>query len=186
MMSTKHLITVADLDNYPDDDGNRYELIEGELLVSRAPGIPHQLVLFRLQGKFFQYLEENPIGRMVPGPGAVFSDFDAVIPDLVFVTNERWEQIVEGTRFVAAPDLVIEIVSPGRENRRRDVDLKRRLYGRYGVREYWIVDPEDQSVGVYELNGANLELVNVFKDDSKIHSAVLPHLSLTSSVIFKI
>jgi Uma2 family endonuclease len=186
MMSTKHLITVADLDNYPDDDGNHYELIEGELLVSRAPGIPHQIILFRLQGKFFQYLEANPIGRMVPGSGAIFSDIDAVIPDLVFVTNERWEQIVEGTHFVAAPDLVIEIVSPGRENRRRDRDLKRRLYGKYGVREYWIVDPDDRSVAVYELDDATLELVNVFKDESEIQSTVLPNLSLTTSAIFKI
>lgn len=183
-MSTKHLITVADLDNYPDDDGNRYEVIEGELLVSRAPGIPHQLVLLNLQVALSKYLTKDPIGRIVPGPGAVFSLFDAVIPDLVFVTNERWTQIIADDRFVAAPDLVFEVVSPCRENRRRDVDLKRRLYGKYGVREYWIVDPEDRSVGIYQLEGTNLELAESFKDNDEIHSTVLPGLSLMTSAIF--
>ncbi|HEY5402319.1 MAG TPA: hypothetical protein VIK24_05595, partial [Pyrinomonadaceae bacterium] len=82
MSSIEHLITVADLANYPDDDGNRYELIEGELFVSTAPGIPHQLVLHNLQIELAKYLTENPIGKLVPGAGAVFSNFDAVIPDL--------------------------------------------------------------------------------------------------------
>ena len=76
----------------------------------------------------------------MPGAGAVFSNFDAVIPDLVFVRQERWAKIVENNRFVAAPDLVIEILSPGSENRRRDLEAKRRLYGKYGVHEYWVVD----------------------------------------------
>ena len=87
--SIEPLLTVADLDAFPDDDGNRYELIEGELFVSRAPGIPHQRVLNNLQMAFGIYLKENPIGIVVPGAGAVFSDYDAVIPDLAFVSNER-------------------------------------------------------------------------------------------------
>src|SRR5207237_6347194 len=81
------LLTVADLDACPDDN-NRYELIGGELFVSRAPGIPHQRVLNNLQLAFGDYLREQPIGIVVPGAGAVFSDYDAVIPDLAFVSNE--------------------------------------------------------------------------------------------------
>ena len=111
----KHLMTVADLDALPDDDGKRYELIEGELFVSCAPGLPHQLVLHNLQVELEIYLRQNRVGRLAPGPGAVFSNYDAVIPDLVFVTNERWDSIVANERFVAAPDLVIEIVSPRSE-----------------------------------------------------------------------
>src|SRR5262245_27916860 len=146
MASTiKNLITVDQLDSYPDD-GNRYELIEGELYVSRAPGIPHQRVLQNLQVAVANYLTNNPIGILVPGAGAVFSDYDAVIPDLVLVRNERWESTVANDRFVKAPDLVIEIISPGKENRRRDVHVKRSLYEKYGATEYWIVDPESQSV----------------------------------------
>src|SRR5712671_4730255 len=130
------LLTVADLDACPDDN-NRYELIEGELFVSRAPGIPHQRVLLNLEVELGLYLRGNPIGILVPGAGAVFSNYDAVIPDLAFVRNERWDQVVANDRFVAAPDLVIEIVSQGKENRERDVSVKRQLYGKYGIQEYW-------------------------------------------------
>jgi Uma2 family endonuclease len=186
MSSTKHLITVADLDDFPDDDGNRYELIEGELLVSCAPGLPHQLVLQNLQGELYIFLKRHPIGKAAPGAGAVFSNFDAVIPDLVFVSNERWDQIVADARFVAAPDLVIEIVSPGRQNRRRDLDLKKRLYGTYGVQEYWIVDPEDRSVTVYELKESTLQEVAVIRDNQKICSRILIDLDLEAASLFKI
>src|SRR5258708_13107287 len=96
------LLTVADLDACPDDN-NRYELIEGELFVSRAPGIPHQRVLNNLQMTFGIYLKENPIGIVVPGAGAVFSDHDAVIPDLAFLPNERFSEELTETRFIATP-----------------------------------------------------------------------------------
>jgi Uma2 family endonuclease len=186
MSSIKHLITVADLDDYPDDDGNRYELIEGELLVSRAPGIPHQLVLQNLQVSLVNYLSTHPIGRIVPSAGAIFSDFDAVIPDLVFVRNDRWNQIVANNRFVAAPDLVLEILSPGTENRRRDLELKKDLYSKYGVQEYWVVDQENRSVAVYQLKQGTLEESSVLRGDDAIQSVVLPDLRLKVSTIFKL
>src|SRR6267378_147456 len=152
------LLTVADLDACPDDS-NRYELIEGELFVSRAPGIPHQRVLNNLIFAFESYLKENPIGILVPGAGAVFSDYDAVIPDLVFVQNLRWSEVVTGTRFTGAPDLVLEIMSPGKENRDRDLLVKRQLYAKYGVAEYWIVDTENRLVQAYRLQKQRLENV---------------------------
>src|SRR6195256_2644333 len=129
------LLTVADLDACPDDN-NRYELIEGELFVSRAPGIPPQRVINNLQLAFGNYLKNNPIGIVVPGAGAIFSNYDAVIPDLAFVSNERWDQVVTGEKFTGALDLVIEILSPGTQNRLRDLSAKRGLYGKYGVKEY--------------------------------------------------
>jgi Uma2 family endonuclease len=123
------LLTVADLDACPDDN-NRYELIGGELFVSRAPGLPHQFVVQNLQIVFVDYLRQNPIGKVVPGAGATFSDYDAVIPDLAFVRRERWDQVVTGEKFTGALDLVIEVLSPGAENRRRDLLVKRQLYGK--------------------------------------------------------
>ena len=182
----KHLMTVADLDAFPDDDGNRYELIEGELFVSCAPGLPHQLVLHNLQVELEIYLRQNPVGIIAPGPGAVFSNYDAVIPDLVFVTNERWDSIVANERFVAAPDLVIEIVSPGSENRTRDLKAKRRVYGKYGVKEYWVVEPEKRSVLVFRLTGQGLEEISMLRNDDQISSPLLPGLELKLSEIFNL
>ncbi len=104
------LLTVADLDACPDDN-NRYELIEGELFVSRAPGIHHQRVLHNLQLELGLYLKGNPIGIVIPGTGAVFSDYDAVIPDLVFIRKERWNEVTSGQKITGAPDIVVEILT---------------------------------------------------------------------------
>src|SRR5258706_686199 len=177
------VLTVADLDACPDDN-NRYELIEGELFVSRAPGIPHQRVINNLQLAFGTYLKNNPIGIVVPGAGAVFSDYDAVIPDLAFVSNERWSDIVTNEKFNAAPDLVIEVMSPGKENRDRDLLVKRQLYAKYGVAEYWIVDPEGLLVEVYRLQNNRLDSAATLGDSDEIITSMLPGFRLSVNVIF--
>jgi Uma2 family endonuclease len=186
MSSIKHLITVADLDDYPDDDGNRYEVIEGELFVSTATGFPHQIALRNLTFALQHHLEQKPVGYLIPGPGAVFSNFDAVIPDLVFVRKERWAQITTDNRFIAAPNIVIEILSPGSENRKRDIRAKKRLYERYSVEEYWIVDPESRCLTIYRLKGTNLQEVAVLTENDEIGSVVLPDLRLKVTKIFKL
>ena len=178
------LLTVADLDAFPDDDGNRYELIEGELFVSRAPGIPHQRVLHNLQLEFGSYLKANPIGILVPGAGAIFNDYDAVIPDLAFVRNERWDQVVTGEKFTGALDLVIEIMSPGTQNRQRDLAAKRKLYGKYSVGEYWIIDSENREVLVFRLQGQTLEEIATLTTHDEITSPLLFGFHLKVSAIF--
>jgi Uma2 family endonuclease len=185
MPAIEPLLTVADLDACPDDS-NRYELIEGELFASRAPGIPHQRVLLNLIIGLTEYLAHHPIGILVPGSGAVFSDYDAVIPDLVFVRNERWDDVVANDRFVAAPDLVIEIVSHGKENRDRDVSVKRQLYGKYGIQEYWIVDPENSSVLVFRLLGETLEEIATLASDDELSSPILTDFHLRVGTIFSL
>ena len=177
------LLTVADLEACPDDS-NRYELIEGELFVSRAPGLPHQLILQNLQIALALYLQNNPVGRIVPGAGAVFSDCDAVIPDLAFVRNERWPEVVTETRLVAAPDLVIEVLSTGRENRDRDLLVKRQLYAKYGVAEYWIIDPENRQVGVYLQNG-QLTSAGPLKEADHLTTVLLPGFRYALAALFR-
>jgi Uma2 family endonuclease len=179
------LITVAELDACPDD-GNRYELIEGELFVSRAPGIPHQRVLNNLQFALESYVKENPIGIVVPGAGAVFSDYDAIIPDLVFVRNERWSEVVTEIRFTGAPDLVIEILSPGKENRDRDLRVKRQLYAKFGVAEYWVVDSENRLVEVYRLQNQRLENIATRRNGEEVTTPLLPDFQLPVSTIFNL
>jgi Uma2 family endonuclease len=186
-MATKidPLLTVADLDACPDDN-NRYELIEGELFVSRAPGIPHQRVLHNLQMEIGLYLKRNPIGILVPGTGAVFSDYDAVIPDLVFVRNERWDEVTSGQKITGAPDLVVEIVSPGTENHRRDLQVKRKLYGKYGIQEYWIVDPKNSTVLIFRLRGEALEEIVTLTSSDELTSPMLPDFRLKVDAIFNL
>jgi Uma2 family endonuclease len=178
------LLTVADLDAFPEDDGNRYELIDGELFVSCAPGIPHQRVLLNLEIGLSDYLKANPIGILVPGAGAIFSAYDAVIPDLALVRNERWDQVVTGEKFTGALDLVVEILSPGSQNRRRDLSAKRQLYGKYGIKEYWIVDSENREVIVLRLHEQALEEIAKLKSDDELTSPLLPGFVLKVNTVF--
>jgi Uma2 family endonuclease len=183
--NVKHLMTVKDVKALPDDGRHRYELIEGELHVSSAPGIPHQLVLNNLQVELTNNLRQNPISTLVPGAGAQFSEYNYVIPDIAFVRHERWGSIVAKDQFNAAPDLVIEIVSPGSKNRKRDLKLKHTLYGKYGVPEYWAVECWSCSVIVFRLSGNTLEEVMTLKEDDILESPLFPGLSLKLSTIFE-
>jgi Uma2 family endonuclease len=180
----KNLMTIDHLESIPYDEWHRYELIEGELYVSCAPGIPHQLVLNNLQLELGNYLKQSPIGILVPGPGAVFDKYNSVIPDIVFVRNERWNSIVAKDRFNAAPDLVIEIVSPGSTNYSRDFNLKRKVYGKFGVPEYWIVDCWSRSVFIFRLEADTLKEVMRLRGDDAFNSPIFPGLSLKLSDIF--
>jgi Uma2 family endonuclease len=131
-------------------DGRRYEIIEGERYVTPAPARKHQGIVTNLVWLVRSYLEERPIGVLYAAPfDLVLSDRDVVQPDLVYVSNERADVLDEQGAH-GAPDLVIEILSES--TRRTDEIVKRKLYERFGVAEYWIVDPELETVKVYRLD----------------------------------
>ena len=178
------LMTVDDLEAMPED-GNRYEVIEGELFVSRAPGLPHQIISGNIFYQLRSYLENNPVGKIIATPGLVFGQYSGVIPDLVFFTHGRGEEIISNERLVAAPDIVIEILSPGRENISRDQVAKRQLYAKHGVSEYWIVDSENRSVEIYRLTGQSLELAAILRHGDSVTSHLLPGFSCPVSKIFE-
>lgn len=178
------LMTVDDLDCMPED-GNRYEVIEGELFVSRAPGLPHQVVSGNIFAAIWNYLEANPTGQVIATPGLVFSEYSGVIPDIVFFTHQRGATIISGVRLIAAPDIVIEILSPGQENVARDRIAKRQLYAKHGVNEYWILDSENRAVEIYRLNAGNLDLSSTLKTESKITSPLLPGFGCAVSQVFR-
>ena len=179
------VLTIADLDCTPDD-GNKYELIEGEIYMSRAPSLTHQITLQNFLMSLGSYVTENPIGIVVPGPGVIFDDFNGVISDIVFFSNERRAEIASGDRLNGAPDLVIEIISPGTENERRDRVLKRRLYGRFGVKEYWLVDLINRSVEVCALGKDGLELKASYSGDDELTSSLLPGFRAMLTELFKL
>lgn len=179
------LLTVDDLDLLPDDS-NRYELIEGEIFMSRAPSLTHQLISGNTFAHLWQYLDENPIGILVTTPGVIFSPYSAVIPDLLFISNERRGEIASTERVLGAPDIVIEIVSPGADNERRDRVVKLQLYGKYGVKEYWIIDPTSRTIDVYVLKEGILKLEAKFTDTAELTSSLLPGFRCKVASIFNI
>lgn len=183
-MSVGFPLTTSDLDLMPDD-GHRYELLEGELVASRAPSVSHQRISRNIFAALLEYLEHNPVGEVFATPGIVFDEFDSVIPDLVWVSYERQEEIVREDRFVAAPELVVEIISPGEGNARRDRVNKRHIYGRFGVKEYWIVDPAQQTVERYNLAEDVLELGTTVHMGEDLESRVLPTFRLPVARIFR-
>jgi len=135
--------------------------------------------------QFKKYLEANPIGQVIATPGLVFSEYSGVIPDIVFFTHERGAKIISGVRLGAAPEIVIEILSPGKENVARDRIAKRQLYAKHGVNEYWILDSENRAVEIYRLNAGGLEPASTLKDADEITSALLPGFACAVSQIFK-
>jgi len=185
-MSTKvhPLLTVSDLDLMPDDD-NRYELFEGEVFVSRAPGLPHQRVLTNLLILLELHLKEHPVAGVWPNPGVIFDNFNVAIPDIAFVINEHIEAIASGEKVTGAPDLVIEIVSPGVENERRDRTVKRQAYSKFGVREYWVVDRYRQTIEIYQMDQGQLMLIATLANDDQLTTPLLPAFKCLVSLVFE-
>ena len=180
----ERLMTVYDLVALPED-GNRYELIEGELCRSEPLTLTHQHVCGNTLYVICTYLQTNPIGEVIMAPGLIFSEVSSVIPDLVFFTRERGREIISNDYLRAAPELVIEVLSPGRENISRDRIAKRQLYAKYGVKEYWIADSENRSVEIYRLTDKGLELAAMLRLGDEITSPLLPGFSCSLSKIFE-
>jgi Uma2 family endonuclease len=177
-------LTNADLEAMPED-GNRYEVIDGELYVSSAPSLIHQIILANLLTALTNCLRDRPIGRALPGVGVIFDNYNGVIPDLVFVTNERMRKTVSGGRFHAAPEIVVEILSPGSSNERRDRHVKRSLYAAWGVAEYWLVDPENHAVELHRRNMAGELLFekSILAND-ELTSSLLPGFAVRVDTLF--
>jgi Uma2 family endonuclease len=177
-------LTNADLEAMPED-GNRYEVIDGELYVSSAPSLIHQIILANLLTSLVNFLHDHPIARALPGVGVIFDDYDGVVPDLVVVTNDRMRKTVAGGRFHAAPEIVVEILSPGKSNERRDRHVKRSLYASRGVTEYWLVDPENKTIELYLRNQTG-ELVfekSILAND-ELTSELLPGFTVRIDTLF--
>lgn len=179
------LLTIADLEATPDD-GNRYELIDGELNVSIAPAFVHQSVLANLMAHLWNYLRANPIGAVSPGIGVIFDDHNGVIPDLVYTSKARLRDVLTGGRLTGAPEIAIEILSPGSANLKRDRLIKMNLYAARGVDEYWILDPESRSAEIYRRSASGqLDIRENLRGDDRLTSALLPGFELRAAEIFE-
>lgn len=177
-------LTIADWDAMPYKEGYRYEIIEGELFVSRSPGLTHQVVLGNLIFLFQRFLEGSRIGVAVLNPGLILSDYSGVIPDLVFFRNEERDTLVADERLHGPPSLVVEILSPGSSNIRRDRVAKLQLYGKHGVPEYWIIDLKNSTLERYVNQGSSLTLQETLGEQATLTTAALPGFSCRVSDIF--
>lgn len=183
-MSTTTRWTSADLERMPDD-GNRYEIIDGELYMSTHPHFYHQFVCGKFVHRLETWNEEAGLGEVAIAPGLIFAEDDDVAPDIVWISNSRLAVALQSDgKLHDAPDLVIEVLSPGSVNERRDRDAKLKLYSRRGVSEYWIASWQTRTVDVYRRDGAELKLVGTLGETDTLQSPVLPGFSCPVSVLF--
>ena len=165
----------------PDDKS--YELLDGELIVTPAPGELHQSVSAQLGWRLVQFASENNLGRVYHAPfDVVLSDTDVAQPDLLFVSNER-SHVITPENIQGAPDLVVEILSPSTAT--RDRTFKRTLYARHRVKEYWMVDITAKDVTILLLGDRGFEFVDVYGEGEELTSPTLRGLTLNLDDIFQ-
>ena len=185
-MNTKlKILTIDDWDAMPYRDGNRYEIIEGELFVSCSPGLTHERVLINLILLIGNFLQASPIGECAVNLGVILSETSGVIPDLLVFLNEQRDTIIHNDRLKGPPALVIEILSPGPANIKRDRITKRQLYAKHGVSEYWIVDPQNMTLEKYVNRNDSLVLLESLEGEDTLSTTTLPGFSCKVSEIFR-
>ena len=188
MPTTSHRDTRLTYDDFVriPDDGMRHEIIDGVHYVTPSPVLRHQQLMGRLYLAIGNFLEEHPeVGQAFLSPlDTVFSPWDVVEPDLVFVAADQLEILTE-PNIQGAPALVVEILSPS--TRRRDLGIKRQLFDRGGVREYWVVDPKARELTVYRRapGGGLSELAPLSASTrAALTTPLLPGFSLSVAKLF--
>ena len=175
--------TYQDYLDIPGDD--RYELINGEFILVSAPNRSHQIISVKLVSKMDPFVEGGDLGWVFHAPfEVVLADpegINIIQPDIIFVSKER-ERIITRANIQGAPDLIVEILSPS--TGRRDRTTKRDLYARHGVGEYWIADPDAQTVTVMILKDGEYEVVGDYGIDDTLTSPTLKGFSVRLDRVF--
>jgi Uma2 family endonuclease len=185
MQTTRLRWTIADLVAFPDNDLNRYEIIDGELFVTKSPHWNHQSSCARISRIIGDWAEKTGLGDVAIAPGIIFSDADNVIPDVVWVSNQRLELLMDTSgHLTGAPELVIEVLSPGEKNVIRDKEKKLLLYSQQGVEEYWICNYIEKTVEVYRSQLANLQLKLTLLNQDQLTSPLLPGFNCLVNQLF--
>ncbi len=180
MTRPKIKFTVADYMSAPED--KRYQLLDGEMIVAPSTTDKHQAVVGEIFVALHQFVTANSLGLVRIAPyDVVLSSNDVAQPDVLFVSNRR-SHIVTAANIQGAPDLIVEVLSPGTQH--YDRGYKRTLYARHGVREYWLVDPEPETVEVLVEGGeAGLTPAATYSRAETLESPLLPGFSLNLTQI---
>jgi Uma2 family endonuclease len=177
--------TTADLELFAGDRTNRYEIIDGELFVTRAPHWKHQAICINVGTVLKLWSDETGLGEAVVTPGIIFSDSDNVIPDVVWASNKRLDLLLDDAgHLTGAPELVVEVLSLGDKHEKRDRETKLKLYSVQGVQEYWIVDRREEKVEVYRRENAVLKLAATLFSQDELTSPLLPGFNCLVGKLF--
>lgn len=182
-MSTHHW-TSPDLETLPDD-GRRYEIIAGELYITEIPHLNHQAVCGNVVFLLEQYNTQTHAGVTVFASGIIFSEDDDVAPNVVWISRERLATALwlDG-HLHSAPELVVEVLSPGEINERWDRETKLKLYSRRGVLEYWIVNWRTRQIEVYRREEMALKQAGIVYENDILQSPYLPGLRFQVREVF--
>lgn len=176
--------TIADLELF-DDPNNSYEIVDGQLIVTRAPHWQHQEISGNVYMVLKAWSRQTGLGRVAIAPGIIFSDINSVIPDVAWVSQPRLDACLDDSgHLTAAPDLVVEVLSNSQRDRQRDYELKLKLYSSEGVLEYWILDRYKQELKVYRRDGYQLSLSETLFSRDSLTSPILPEFSCVVSDLF--
>ncbi len=176
--------TSRDLEMMPDN-GKRYEIVDGELYVSKQPHYHHQRLCLRLGGLLDAWCLQTGAGEANAAPGLIFGENDDVAPDLVWISRERLATALqEDGKLHTAPELVVEVLSPGVTNEHRDREIKLKLYSQRGVLEYWIVSWRERRIEIYRRVETVLTLVSTLYETDTLQSPLLPGFICPVSKLF--
>lgn len=181
-ISEKIKFTYSDYLIYPTN-GKQLQLIEGDFFMTPAPNIVHQDILGNLGFILKVHITQHNLGKVYFAPTDVYlSDYDVVQPDILFIRKERLH-ILTKNYVKGAPDIVIEILSG--KTKKIDLTAKRTLYAKYGVPEYWLVDPDKKQVEVLTLSQSGYETAGLYSKGAIIRSKIIPGLKIKTSEIFR-
>ncbi|ALX50032.1 Uma2 family endonuclease [Lentibacillus amyloliquefaciens] len=164
------------------DDGNRYELVEGQLeLMSPAPSVTHQMISSQMQKKITESCESDFFILNAP-IDVILADNEVRQPDLVLIHRKRLN-ILSNRGVIGPPDLVVEILSPS--TLKRDKIDKLNTYANFGIPEYWIVEPKVGTLEQYSLHDDQYRLIDIFQDSEPVTSPDIPCISFTMAGIME-
>jgi Uma2 family endonuclease len=176
--------TIEDLEGFPDN-GNRYEIIDGELFVTRSPHLKHQDVAGLMYAALLSWSLQSKLGKPFIAPGVIFTEADAVIPDVIWISTDRLAQVIdESGHLTGAPELVVEVLSESAADKKRDRETKLKQYSVQGVTEYWIVDRWLKSIEVYRRENGILKKVMTLFEGDNLTSPLLPGFSFRVGTLF--
>jgi len=172
-------LTVRSYMSIPEGDDKRYELIDGELILAPSPVTQHQNLLRALN----EFVESQNLGELFYAPmDVVLSDHDVFQPEISFNSNNRLH-IIGDRNIQGSPDLVIEILSPSTKTRDRDIKLEQ--YLRFGVRGYWLIDPQERTLEVLKAGDTEFETVRVYPERTTAMSPTLEGIQVEVDRLFE-